>query len=570
MTKLSEKFQVFMTTLKSFRSMPMPLSLTMDTSTRNAMFLLSGFLLLLVLVRLLTVPLLFPLQISPDQSMFVAIGELLLQGKRLYVDVFDVNPPLAFYVHMAPAVVSRLFVIPAPQAFGFSVIACWLYSVGFSLWLLWRQSKHNEAFLFVPLVVSFSSLTLWLSQMDEFGQREHIFLLLFFPFFVVRWLRWNGNATSPKAAIVAGSLAAFGLFFKQYYLAAALVLELLWFMEKPRWRNLVAPETIACAVFGVLYAGCILAMPQDIKDGYFSFMVPIFAAGYSEYGTSIMFQFVGWAQLWNDRIYLLIIACALGMAMMRYSTLIMPLIAFTLVGLASYLLQGQPWLNHALPFVAGSYMLVGVEAGIAVCVLRQYALMLFKRPSGWIDIVWMSALLIWQGQMAAQAIAEQRQRAAEADKIDLSLVGYKGEVAKGDSESLCAVILRYTKIGDPVLFMTRSIAPGYPLLLQTKREPASRYLHGMLLPTLIYASDKASSEAVKDKMDGFRAKVIADYKEDIRRNQPKLILIQSTRMWDILEGSKFMQDPVFAQYQFAGVVEDHRIYIRRDVVAPPN
>jgi hypothetical protein len=118
--------------------------------------------------------------------------------------------------------------------------------------------------------------------------------------------------------------------------------------------------------------------------------------------------------------------------------------------------------------------------------------------------------------------------------------------------------------------MTRSIAPGYPLLLQTKREPASRYLHGMLLPTLIYAGDKARSEAVKEKMAGFMAKVLADYREDIRCNKPKLILIQSTRMWDILEHSKFMQDPIFEQYQFAGVVDDHRIYIRRDVVAPPN
>lgn len=570
MKKLGEKFEAVVATLRSLKSRPIPLSLAMDTPTRNSMFILGVLLLLLVFVRLLVFPLLFPLQISPDQSMFVAIGELLLQGKRLYVDVFDVNPPLAFYVHMLPAVVSRLFAIPAPQAFGFSIIACWLYSVGFSLWLLWRQAKDKEAFLFVPLVVSFSCLTLWLSQMDEFGQREHIFLLLFFPFFIVRWLRWNGNATSPKAAIVAGSLAAVGLFFKQYYLGAAVVLELLWFMEKPRWRNLVAPETIACAVLGALYACCILAMPRDMKDGYFSFMVPIFAAGYSEYGTSIMFQFVGWAQMWNDRIYLLIIACALGMAMMRYSTLIMPLLAFSLFGLASYLLQGQPWLNHALPFVAGSYMLLGVEVAIAGCLLRQYALAVLRCSGRRFDIVCMVALVIWQGQIAVQAISEQMQRAAEADKLDLALVGYKGQAARADSESLGAVILRYTKIGDPVLFITRSIAPGYPLLLQTKRQPASRYLHGMLLPTLLYASDNAGSEVVKAKMDGFRAKVLADYKADIRRSRPKLIMIQSTRMWDILEDSKFIQDPIFEQYQFAGVVDDHRIYIRRDVVTSRN
>ncbi len=552
-----------------------PLSLVMDTPTRNSMFLLGGLLLLLVFVRLLTFPLLFPLQISPDQSMFVAIGEQLLQGKRLYVDVFDVNPPLAFYVHTVPAMVSRLFAIPAPQAFAFTIIACWLYSVGFSLWLVWRQSKHKEAFVFVPLVVSFSCLTLWLSQLDEFGQREHIFLLLFFPFFIIRWLRWNGYATSSKAAIVAGTFAAIGLFFKQYYLGAALILELLWFMERPRWRNLVAPETIVCVLLGVIYACCLLLMPQDMKDGYFSFMVPIFAAGYNEYGTSIMFQLVGFAQMWNDRIYLLIIACALGMAMMRYSTLIMPLVAFSLFALSAYLLQGQPWLNHALPFVAGSYMLIGVEAAIAACVLRQYALTVFRGSGRVFDIVCMVALVVWQGQIAVWEISEQVQRAAEAEKLDLALVGYKGQAARADSESLYAVILRFTNIGDRVLFITRSIAPGYPLLLQTKREPASRYLHGMLLPTLLYASDNAGSELaraklVQAKMDGFRAKVLADYKADIRRTKPKLIMIQNMRIWDILEHSKFIEDPIFEQYQFAGVVDDHRIYIRRDVITSPN
>lgn len=573
----------------------LPLNLSMDASTRNCMFIVGGLLLMLALARLLIFPLLFPLQISPDQSMFVAIGELLLQGKRLYVDIFDVNPPLAFYVHMLPVVVSRLFTIPAPQAFAFTIIGCWLYSVGCSSWLLWKQAKHQEAFLFVPLVLSFSCLTLWLSRMDEFGQREHIFLLLFFPYFIVRWLRWNGSgctigspvdcdgangraregaSVSAKAAIVAGSLAAIGLFFKQYYLGAAVILELLWFIEKPRWRNLVAPETIAVAVLGVLYSLGILAMPQDMKDGYFSFMVPIFAAGYGEYGTSIMFQFVGWAQMWNERIYQLIIACALGMALMRCSTLIMPLMAFSLFGLAAYLLQGQPWLNHALPFVAGTYMLLGVEAAIGVCFLRRYALAVLKRfDCVWfdrarLDAIWMGAILIWQGQIAVQAISEQLQRASEADKLDLALVGYKGQAARADSESLAAVVLRYTKIGDPVLFITRSIAPGYPLLLQTKRAPASRYLHGMLLPTLIYASDKASSDFSKAKMEGFKAKVIADYKEDIRSKRPKLILIQNTRMWDILEDSKFIADPIFKDYQFAGIVDDHRIYIHHYALMP--
>ncbi|MBA4050262.1 MAG: hypothetical protein C0464_04590 [Cyanobacteria bacterium DS2.008] len=555
------KIASVLSALRSSKSESLPVSMTMDLWTSRVMLIAGIFLLLITAWRLLTIPAIHPLTIAPDQSMFVAIGELILQGKRPYVDFFDVNPPLAFYAHIAPNLVSHYFGTTQPQAFWYTTIALWIYSIAFSFWLLWRQPKNKESFVFMPLILSFSYLTLFLSGEDEFGQREHIFVLLFLPLFIVRWLRWQNASLPAVAAIVAAILASIGLYMKPSYLLAAIVLEALWLRENRQWRCLIAPETIICALFGLAYAGFLLAMPQDMKNGYFGMMVPVFTLGYGEYGTSLMFQLMGWGPYWKNYFLLLTYTSILGLILSRYSTLIMPLLAFSLFGLASYLMQGQPWLNHAIPFLAGAYMLAGVEAAILLFILRQFVLKFVKV----FDAMWLSAICLWQFQVNHEQITTQKREAAETPKLAMMGIGYIGDVPKRDLNDLALVILKYTEAGEPVLFLTRSITPGYPLLLQTKRQPASRYLHAMLLPTTIFARDVSKSPAIKAKMNGFKTKILAEYKEDIANNKPKLIFVQATRIYDILKDADFLKTAVQEDYQYCGTIDDHRIYVRKDL-----
>lgn len=147
------KIGSLLSALRSSKADTLPVSMTMDPWTLRVMLIGGIFLLSIILWRLLTIPALHPLTIAPDQSMFVAIGELLLQGKRPYVDFFDVNPPLAFYAHIAPNLVSRYFGTTPPQAFWYTTIALWIYSIAFSFWLLWRQPQNKESFVFMPLLV---------------------------------------------------------------------------------------------------------------------------------------------------------------------------------------------------------------------------------------------------------------------------------------------------------------------------------------------------------------------------------------------------------------------------------
>jgi hypothetical protein len=227
-------------------------------------------------------------------------------------------------------------------------------------------------------------------------------------------------------------------------------------------------------------------------------------------------------------------------------------------------MQGQPWLNHMVPFMAGSYMLAGVEAAILVFIVRQFLPPVLKR----LDFVWLAALCLWQQQIAAETISRQGHDLSIAPKLAIAPFGDPQAVPKEDLNELAPAILRYTQPGDAVLCMSRSIGPGYPILLQLNRRPASRYLHAMLLPTLIFARENSVTMPVQTQMDLFKNQVVRGYKQDIKAVRPKLIFI-SPLIWDILGGVHFDQDTLDKDYVFSGVIEEARVYIRKDVPGCP-
>ena len=58
---------------------------------------------------------------------------------------------------------------------------------------------------------------------------------------------------------------------------------------------------------------------------------------------------------------------------------------------------------------------------------------------------------------------------------------------------------------------------------------------------------------------------MTEYKEDIANHKPKLIFVQATRIWEILKDGDFLEKAVLQDYQYSGTIEDHRIYVRKDL-----
>ena len=66
-------------------------------------------------------------------------------------------------------------------------------------------------------------------------------------------------------------------------------------------------------------------------------------------------------------------------------------------------------------------------------------------------------------------------------------------------------------------------------------------------------------------MTGYRKRILEDYQADIENKKPKLIFVQATRIWDILQDANFVKKVLRDHYQFAGITDDHRIYVRKDL-----
>ena len=147
---------------------------------------------------------LHPLLVSSDQSVYLAMAELILQGKVPYRDFFDFNPPLIMYLNTIPVTVAHLMHWPDPLGLSLTVEFLHIAATAYVGWLIWRHRSYLPVVPFISVLLMFAYFTTCIDQ--DMGQREHIFTLLFFPFFILRGLRHFGAPIKPMESIISSLL----------------------------------------------------------------------------------------------------------------------------------------------------------------------------------------------------------------------------------------------------------------------------------------------------------------------------------------------------------------------------
>ena len=98
------------------------------------------------------------------------------------------------------------------------------------------------------------------------------------------------------------------------------------------------------------------------------------------------------------------------------------------------------------------------------------------------------------------------------------------------------------------------IEPGFPAILQSGRRSASRYLYCFLV-WLEFAKEKTGRAA----FDQLEELILANYGQDVLKNQPVLIMVQDLPMEYILAKSDFF-GKYMAGYTMIGKTAGHTIY----------
>lgn len=438
--------------------------------------------------------------INHDTAWYLISTRKWLEGARLYIDLYDVNPPLATWLTVPAIWLSDAFGIGDMNGQYAFLAALTGISLFFSASLLDARIEGGAfrslfAFLGLGAVLTLPSLT-------EIGQREQLMVLFVLPWFISQIPPLTGGMPPPAMRVLFAVAAAVGICVKPYFLAIPVAVVIWQMLRQRSARPLVSPEALAMFATGTAY----VAATALLYPAFFSDVIPTARQAYLAFGFPDWF--VAGRLLIGCLPYLLFFLVLA--ASWRRAAVPGVLVAGVLGGLAAYLLQWNGFGYHLIPFwtfadLALLWTLLNAP--------RKTPLFLVAAAT--------AALLV--------AIAHHRGTYEFTALPDI-------EAAMGDAprpESLFAA--------------TTSVDAG-PLLAFTfgadwvSRFPQNWTLPGALagLATADCAADPGTCASLRAIIDRTRDADLAD----IAKFHPDMILIDKRRM--------FIADPGFSWYDFLG------------------
>jgi hypothetical protein len=493
-----------------------------------------------------------PLMVNHDVGLHLDAGRMILEGGRPYVDFIDTNPPLIMYVSVLPALMARtgaIHIIPAFHIFAFGLMAVSAFGCRRFLNRSGLGIEPHESSLAAAAIILFSFALLW-TPFRDWGQREHLYLLLYLPFFYCRWVRWQGGEAGRLISSAAGLAAAVGVCFKPHFVAVAVLVEGAQWAAHRRKAPLFQPEVATFVLGGALYPLHFMFLSGEIRSAFFTRWAPMVMQGYAAYDRPWAAVALQWGPLFAAAGSLVGLLMCRGLEGHRAS-LARLLALLALSSLGSYLIQQKGWFYHQIPGVFAAFMALAAGWGARRHEKREAAGAApfpTMRHAAWIA----TGAVLWSGVLAGAALHR----------------GYEPWRDPG----IGGIIRRDSVDGDPILMLSTQVGMIYPLLLQVNRRSASRYITTFPL-ALLYAPGEAERESYRprERMGPEEARFLAELGEDIQRTKPPMILIEAPEETQALppgftvagyfEASGFI-DGEMAEYRHTRTAFNWDIYVR--------
>jgi hypothetical protein len=464
-------------------------------------WLLTALLFVLVIV---SVRLLHPQAICGDTAMYLLCGRLILAGQSPYDQFIDLNPPLINYLNVIPALLADLLHCPLTIAGIMVMAAVTALSVAVTalvLRLACQKLGLSFALLGAPVILSLAVFSAFLGI--DYGQREHLIALLFFPFFFMRWLTWRLAASQSQSQSQSSSAGqhwllkafigtAFGLALslKPYVIIFPLLLELYWLVRYRTWRSLLSIEMLTVFVVPLIY----LAWSQFLfagpgRENFYHFIVPLVLQNYCALN-SLSVAMVN--LFWLPTLLVLLIVLPATFFLPRGCGLRAPMALVLATSLSYVELQTLFWPYHAIflhLFIATTIFILLANLG---------------RPG-----LWQRRLLLLFSAILATVVP-----------LSWWLI-VDGKINKNWQ----AVFNRRAKCGDRVLLLHCGTMPWYEYSVDRGLLPGCRYLWAFPVRMLQYQKAFAKTEAKKNEAEQALSKVVSEIGEDMDRLKPRFIFL---------------------------------------------
>jgi hypothetical protein len=475
-----------------------------------------------------------PTQVNLDSACYLQYGQLLPLGKNLYTDLFDINPPLISYLHVIPAVISQVTNMNIVIVFKLLLALLTLTTISFSAIFL-REKFLSDEWPYAVAVIWAEALLAFLLP-KEFGQREHLFVLLFLPFFLLRCRRAEGGKVSPVVAILCGILGGIALFLKIYFLFIPAVVETIWLIQRRQLSMFLKPEVFTIlVVYGTCFSQ-IFWLPAEARDVYFNFIVPHTIKGYAAFNAGLLR-----AVLMLDYVDVLVLSILLSFyayVMRRRSGLLVPFACWTGASYMIFVVQDKCWRYQLIPLFTGllivsALVLVALGLQILPTVQKIFRTKSTRESTDWIStriffvlaagILAVTAFSCYDGATATVFALNICQKPTAHDPC----VNLKKERARLVLlEESAALLDQYSSPGDKVLFLNTGFSPAYPTVTQMDRLPGSRYTHLQLIAFIEFEKRQTNNSELLAKLQKDEDKIFAAILTDIEHNKPRMILIK--------------------------------------------
>lgn len=315
--------------------------------------------------------------ITGDVAMYLQCGRLILDGQTIYVDFFDLNPPLVFFISVLPAALAKISGWPLLLCGNIACGALSIFSLLFSAVILKSAGAVFDSRLRAALLLAQAIIAAFVTY--DFGQREHLLMLVWLPFFFLRFGRVNGVQFPTALALPVGFLAGLGICFKPYFLLLPALLELSLLLVRRSPKNIIAPEMLGLLAAFLAYALGLALLPPASREYLFGYLMPLLSAGYSAFDKAdaivvlspvwvptlalvalSIVVFLGW------RLALRLRPDGVGGDGKSEKYLAIALLLQMAVGFALIQIQHKGWCYHGIPMMVSSLLLLALAlSGLA-------------------------------------------------------------------------------------------------------------------------------------------------------------------------------------------------------------
>ena len=334
----------------------------------------------------------------------------------------------------------------------------------------------------------------------DFGQREHILVLLILPYLFAAVRRLEARRLGTFEGVLVGIAAAIGFSLKPQDLVVVVAVEALLIYRTRDFRNLIRPELVTLALAGLFYCAAVWIITPE----FITTVIPMDAKIYAHW------QHVTMLEMLSRYKRSVIASAVLALILMRgsgFERLAATFLAAGAGAFVAFLIQGKGWSNHALP----SEIFVLLALGIAA--VGHFLQWLDRRGATHPGRIASIGAAVLSGAVViglyyparVQLLAKFEQELSELNRATAGVA-----------------------VGSPILILPYALT-DFNLIIDRGFVWGSRYWFLLLPAHLIQRPTglaAAQPHALDDYEDDYVRMLRADYVADFQRWRPKLVFVR--------------------------------------------